>query len=74
MKHWTEMPYTQRLRWRVRLLWLAIAAMLVYMVVMAELGGGDSERSPGLPIWSAIFCFSAGWSGWDAALPAPKSC
>ena len=44
MKHWTEMPYTQRLRWRVRLLWLAIAAMLVYMVVVAELGGGDSRK------------------------------
>ena len=43
MKHWTGMPYTQRLRWRVRLLWLAIAAMLVYMVVVAELGGGDSR-------------------------------
>ena len=44
MKHWTEMPYTQRLRWRVRLLWLAIVAMLVYMVVVAELGGGDSRK------------------------------
>lgn len=44
MKHWTEMPYTQKLRWRVRLLWLAIAAMLVYMVVVAELGGGDSRK------------------------------
>ena len=39
-----DRPYTQRLRWRVRLLWLAIAAMLVYMVVVAELGGGDSRK------------------------------
>lgn len=36
---WTQ----QQLADRVRLLWALLAAMLVYMVVVAELGGGDSR-------------------------------
>lgn len=43
MKRFDEMSFSQRIVWRVRLLWALLAAMLVYMVVVAELGGGDSR-------------------------------
>lgn len=36
-------PYAAAIRWRIRLLWALLAAMLVYMVVVVELGGGDSR-------------------------------
>ena len=34
----SKQPYTQIIKWRIRLLWLALAAMLVFMVVIGELG------------------------------------
>ena len=34
----SNMPYTKVIRWRIRLLWLALVAMLVFMVVIGELG------------------------------------
>jgi len=33
-----NMPYAKVIQWRIRLLWLALAAMLVFMVVIGELG------------------------------------
>lgn len=43
MKRFERPSFLQTIRWRVRLGWAALAAMLVYMVVVAELGGGDSR-------------------------------
>ena len=43
MKRFSERTYTDRIRWRIRGLWCTLIAMLVYMVVIAELGGGDSR-------------------------------
>lgn len=35
--------YVQRVRWRIRGLWLVVLGMLIYMVVVGETGGGDSR-------------------------------
>lgn len=34
----SNMSYTKVIKWRIRLLWLALIAMLVFMVVIGELG------------------------------------
>lgn len=38
-----EMHYKDKIKWRVRTLWIVLVCMLVYMVVVGELGGGDSR-------------------------------
>lgn len=43
MVKFKNMAYTNAIRWRIRLLYLLLTAMLVYMVVIVELGGGDSR-------------------------------
>lgn len=43
MKPWSERPFSQVIRLRIRVLWGVIALRLVYMVAVAELGGGDSR-------------------------------
>ncbi len=39
MKMFENMSYTNKIKWRIRSSWALLAAMLVYMVVMGELGG-----------------------------------
>jgi len=36
-------PYVDVIRWRIRLLWLLVAAMVAYVAVVSLLGGGDSR-------------------------------
>ncbi|MBE5783981.1 MAG: hypothetical protein E7329_11785 [Clostridiales bacterium] len=43
MKTGKKRTYADRIRLRIRLLWGLVIAMLIYMVVVAELGGGDSR-------------------------------
>ena len=43
MKQFEQLTYTKKIKWRIRFLWLTIAVMLVYMVVVGEIGGGDSR-------------------------------
>lgn len=43
MKKINKLSFYQIVQWRVRGLWLLILGMLVYMVVISELGGGDSR-------------------------------
>lgn len=43
MKKFKELSYSERIRWRIRLLWLVLISMLVYMVVIGEIDGGDSR-------------------------------
>jgi len=38
-----KLSYEEVIRWRIRLLWALIAAILIYIVVISELGGGDSR-------------------------------
>ena len=41
MKTCKHLTYTRKIQWRIRALWLLLTGMLVYMVLIAELGGGD---------------------------------
>lgn len=43
MRRFETMSYSQKVKWRTRGLWLVLFAMLVYMVVIGETGGGDSR-------------------------------
>lgn len=43
MKKWSKMSFASKIQWRIRLLWLLLAGMLAYIVVIGELGGGDSR-------------------------------
>lgn len=43
MKTFKQMSFTQKIQWRIRTLWFLIIAMLIYMVAVAEMGGGDSR-------------------------------
>lgn len=43
MTKWSDMPYTQQLRWRIRLQWAGIVLLLALMVIVGETGGGDSR-------------------------------
>ena len=43
MKRYNQLPFSQKIKWRNRLLWCVFALMLVYMVVIGEMGGGDSR-------------------------------
>lgn len=43
MKTCKHLTYTRKIQWRIRALWLLLTGMLVYMVLIAELGGGDSR-------------------------------
>ena len=43
MKKYKEWTYTDKIRWRIRALWARLACMLVYMVLVGVLGGGDSR-------------------------------
>ena len=43
MRKYKAPGYGTQIKWRIRILYLLLLAMLVYMVVVAELGGGDSR-------------------------------
>lgn len=43
MKKSEHLSYTEKIKWRIRLLWILLIAMLVYMVIIGETGGGDSR-------------------------------
>ena len=38
MKTCKHLTYTRKIQWRIRALWLLLTGMLVYMVLIAELG------------------------------------
>ena len=44
MKIFENMTYTKKIQWRIRILYLLVVFMLIYMVVVSEAGGGDSRR------------------------------
>lgn len=43
MRNYKTPSYGTQIKWRIRILYLLLIAMLVYMVAVAELGGGDSR-------------------------------
>ena len=57
-----KMPYTKKVQWRLRLLWLALAAMLIFMVMIGELGlrsskvvTGFAYTLGGVMYWAGLF-------------------
>lgn len=43
MRNCKDMDYGTQIKWRIRILYLLLIAMLAYMVAIGELGGGDSR-------------------------------
>lgn len=43
MKSFNQIPFSRKIRWRIRALWCLLLVMLIYMVVVGELGWGDSR-------------------------------
>lgn len=66
MKICKKYSYSDRIRWRIRGLWLLLVLMLVYMVVIGELGLGDSRIMDRLAqITSRLLFFGGiGWVVW----------
>ncbi|MBR6571575.1 MAG: hypothetical protein IKK75_14090 [Clostridia bacterium] len=55
-----KLSYSERIRWRVRGLWLLLLLMLVYMVVIGELGLGDSRMMTSFAEQFSRICFFGG--------------
>lgn len=50
-----KMSYTKRIQWRIRLLWLAVFGMLIFMVVIGELGLHSSKVVTGFAYtWGSV--------------------
>lgn len=43
MRDYKGRNYCSQIKWRIRTLYLLLIAMLIYMVAVSELGGGDSR-------------------------------
>ncbi len=43
MRSFEKLSYTDKIKWRIRILWATLLIMLAYMVIVSELGGGDSR-------------------------------
>ena len=56
----SNMPYTKVIRWRIRLLWLALVSMLVFMVAIGELGLRSSQVITGFAYDCGNFLY---WCG-----------
>lgn len=56
----SKMSYPKIIQWRIRFLWLALVAMLVFMVAIGEIGARDSRIVTGLAYnWGGILY----WTG-----------
>ena len=43
MKNSEKSSYTDKIKWRIRISWMILVTMLIYMFIVAETGGGDSR-------------------------------
>ena len=43
MKNSSGLYYTGKIKWRIRILWIALVVMLIYIIIVGETGGGDSR-------------------------------
>lgn len=48
MKNFKQLAYTEKIKWRIRILQFMIGVMLIYMIVIGEIGGGDSRMMSNL--------------------------
>lgn len=54
----SKMNYTKVIQWRIRLLWLALIAMLIFMVFIGETGARDSRIVTGMAYeWGSFLYF-----------------
>lgn len=64
MMTFKRMSYTNRLKWRVRAMWLLIMALLAYMVIAGETGGDSRVMSDQARMTSSLILF--GGIAWAA--------
>lgn len=66
MKDFKKRSFAEKIIWRIRGLWCLLVLMIVYMVVIGELGWGDSRvMTPLAEAISRILLFGGiGWVGW----------
>ena len=43
MRNSNRLNFTDKIKWRIRILWITLAAMLIYIFIVGETGGGDSR-------------------------------
>ena len=43
MKNSEKLSYADKIKWRIRFSWMILVALLVYMIIVGETGGGDSR-------------------------------
>ena len=43
MKSSNGLNYTDKIKWRIRILWITLVAMLIYIFIVGVTGGGDSR-------------------------------
>lgn len=43
MKNSNGLNYTDKIKWRIRILWITLVAMLTYIFIVGMTGGGDSR-------------------------------
>ncbi len=62
----SPMKYADQIKWRIRILWLMALAMLCYMVIVGETGGGDSRIMTRLAdtVSDLLFFGGLGWIIW----------
>lgn len=60
MERFRRLNYVQKIRWRLRASWLVLLCMLIYMVAIGELGGGDSRIMTDLADFISRFVFFGG--------------
>ncbi len=62
----SRMKFADQLKWRIRILWMMAIAMLAYMVIVGETGGGDSRiMTPLADTLSRLMFFGGlGWIIW----------
>lgn len=54
--------YTDKVKWRICILWFTLIGMLVYMVVVSEFGGGDSRIMTDLARTTSKVIFFGGFA------------
>ena len=57
MRKFDSLTFTGKIKWRIRILWCILIFMLIYMVVVGEIGGDSRIMTPLADIVSRILFF-----------------
>jgi len=60
MKTFRKLSFSEKIKWRIRGLWLLLLFMLAYMVFIGEMGLGDSRMMTSLAEHFSRSCFFGG--------------